>query len=108
MSAYFHRLRLDAGVDDRPEGGGVSRVNFHSFRRWFISQAILASQPPHVVRQVVGHEQPKNDPTLGVYFKGDLSQAKRVCVEAVKLPATVRKVLGLGDATDADSYSSDT
>lgn len=91
MSAYFYRLRLDAGVDDRPGGVGKSRVDFHSFRRWFISQAILAGQPPHVVRQVVGHEQPKNDPTLGTYFKGEMTTAKRACVAAVQLSPKVRK-----------------
>ncbi|KRE04657.1 hypothetical protein ASE61_06950 [Bosea sp. Root670] len=91
MSAYFYRLRLDAGVDDRPGGVGKSRVDFHSFRRWFITQAILAGQPPHVVRQVVGHEQPKNDPTLGTYFKGEMTAAKRVCVDAVQLPSAVRE-----------------
>ncbi|MCZ8035913.1 MAG: tyrosine-type recombinase/integrase [Novosphingobium sp.] len=91
MSAAFYRLRLDVGVDDRPGGVGKSRVDFHSFRRWFITETVLAGTPPHVVRQVVGHEQPKNDPTLGTYFKGEMTEAKRSCVDVVKLPAAVRE-----------------
>jgi hypothetical protein len=72
----------------------MSLVNFHSFRRWFVSEAVKAGTPVHVIRQVVGHEQPKSDVTLSTYFKGELTEAKRACVASVMLPAKARKVLG--------------
>lgn len=93
MSARFYKFRHDRKVDDKPEGKKVSRVNFHSFRRWFVSEAITAGQPLHVIRQIVGHEQPKSDVTLSTYFRGELEQAKVVCVNAVAMPASVRKLL---------------
>ena len=93
MSARFYKFRHDRNVDDKPEGKKVSRVNFHSFRRWFVSEAVMAAQPLHVIRQVVGHEQPKSDVTLSTYFRGELEQAKVACVNAVMMPESVRKLL---------------
>lgn len=93
MSARFYKFRLDRKVDDKPEGKKKSRVDFHSFRRWFVSEAVTAGQPLHVIRQVVGHEQPKSDVTLSTYFRGELEQAKVACVNAIAMPETVRKLL---------------
>lgn len=84
--ARFHRYRVEEGVDDRVPGQRRSRVNFHSWRRWFITEALRAKQPDRVVKQVVGHQLPKADVTLGVYFGGDLMSALRECVEVVRLP----------------------
>lgn len=95
MSAAFYRFRKRVKVDEKAPGKTVSLVNFHSFRRWFVSEAVKAGTPVHVIRQVVGHEQPKNDVTLGTYFKGELTEAKRACVAAVLLPTDARKALGL-------------
>lgn len=95
MSAAFYRFRTRVKVDDKAPGKTVSLVNFHSFRRWFVSEAVKAGAPVHVVRQVVGHEQPKSDVTLSTYFKGELTEAKRACVASVMLPTKVRKVLGV-------------
>ncbi len=86
--ARFHRYRLEQGVDDKAPGQRRSRVNFHSWRRWFITEAMRAKQPDRVVKQVVGHQLPKADVTLSVYFGGDLPAALRECVEAVRLPST--------------------
>lgn len=80
-----HDLRK-RGVHDQPEGAKPSRVTVHSFRRWFITQALRAGQPERVVKQVVEHKLPKADVTLGVYFGGGLPAAFRACVEAVRLP----------------------
>lgn len=85
--ARFHRYRVEEGVDDRVPGQRRSRVNFHSWRRWFITEALRAKQPDRVVKQVVGHKLPTADVTLGVYFGGDLISALRECVEAVRLPS---------------------
>lgn len=93
MSARFYKFRHDREVDDKPEGKKMSRVNFHSFRRWFVSEAVKAGTPVHVLRQVVGHEQPKSDVTLSTYFRGELEQAKVACVNAVVMPQSVRKLL---------------
>ncbi len=95
MSAAFYRFRKRVEVDEKAPGKTVSLVNFHSFRRWFVSEAVKAGTPVHVIRQVVGHEQPKNDVTLGTYFKGELTEAKRACVASVMLPAKARKALGI-------------
>lgn len=93
MSARFYKFRLDRKVDDKPEGKKVSRINFHSFRRWFVSEAVKAGTPVHVLRQVVGHQQPKSDVTLSTYFRGELEQAKVACVNSVVMPESVRKLL---------------
>ena len=95
MSARFYKLRLKNGVDERAPGAKVSRINFHSFRRWFITRAVEAEQPPHVLRQVVGHKPPKDDVTMGVYSKAQLVAAKAACVAAVQLPAEVRAMLAV-------------
>ena len=95
MSAAFYRFRLSVGVDERVPGKTVSLVNFHSFRRGFVSEAVKAGTPLHVLRQVVGHEQPKSDVTLSTYFKGELTEAKRACVASVMLPVKVRRALGI-------------
>jgi hypothetical protein len=61
-------------------------VDFHSWRRWFVTEALRAGQLERVVKQVVGHKLPKANVTLGVYFGGDTPEAFRACVEAVRLP----------------------
>ena len=85
--ARFHRYRVEMRVHDQAEGQRQSRVNFHSWRRWFITEALRAGQLERVVKQVVGHKLPKANVTLGVYFGGDTLEMLRACVEAVKLPA---------------------
>ena len=83
-SNAFTAYRRSMGVDDRVEGRRRSRVNFHSFRRWFVTKAEQADQPEHIIAVVVGHK--REGETLGRYSGGpQLLQARR-CVEAVKLP----------------------
>lgn len=82
-----YRQRDGVNVDERAEGKRRSLVNFHSFRRWFITTALRNGQPEHVVQQVVG--QKLQGVTLGVYFGGDTPERLRECVEAVRLPAGV-------------------
>lgn len=84
ISKRFNRYRATIGVHEKEEGRRRSRVNFHSFRRYFITKALQAGQPARVVQQVVGHKL--QGVTEGVYFGGDTIEAKRACVEAVKLP----------------------
>ena len=83
-SQRFVRYRRAVGVDDVVAGRKKSFVNFHSFRHWFITTAIRAGEPDHIVKQVVG--QKLQGVTLGVYFAGDIPARLRECVEAVRLP----------------------
>lgn len=60
-------------------------MNFHSFRRWFVTAAERAGQPPHIISGAVGHT--RLGMTLGVYSGGpSVEQQLRACVEAVRLP----------------------
>ena len=84
----FGRWRQTAGVHDKVEGQRRSKVNFHSWRRWFITKALQANQPTRLVSQVVGHQL--KGMTEGVYFGGDTIEALQACVEAVQLPRAVQ------------------
>lgn len=93
-SKAFTRYRRSLGVDDRIEGARQSRVDFHSFRRWFITKAKDAlnegvkGYSHWTIAQVVGHG--KDDGplaiTMGRYAGDDTLKAMRACVEAVRLP----------------------
>lgn len=83
----FRLYRETRGVDDKQEGQRRSKVNFHSTRRWFVTEAERAGQPETTVALVVGHETEKReDITFGVYSGGASGAQRRACVEAVKLP----------------------
>lgn len=85
-SNEFTAYRRKVGVKDELEGRRRSLVNFHSFRRWFITEAERADQPGDLIAAVVG--QKRAGITLGLYSAGPkLEQARRV-VEAVRLPTT--------------------
>jgi integrase len=84
ISKRFGYYRVRCGVDDSPEGRRRSRVNFHSFRRWFVTEAERAGQMPWVIETVVGHK--RQGMSLGRYSEGSSSKQMRDCVEAVKLP----------------------
>ena len=80
----FTRYRRAQGVDDTRPGLKRSLVNFHSFRRWFITRAEQAGQDGNIIAAVVGHQRPGM--TLGLYSRGPSTEQLRACVEAVKLP----------------------
>ncbi len=84
-SNEFTTYRRAVGVDDKKEGKRRGLVNFHSFRRWFITKAEQAGQPESTIAVVVGHK--RSGMTFGVYSAGPLLEQARACVEAVKLPA---------------------
>lgn len=83
-SNAFTAYRRSVGVDDVVKGKRRSLVNFHSFRRWFITKAEQADQPVSTIAAVVGHK--RQGMTLGRYSGGPLIEQARRCVEAVKLP----------------------
>jgi integrase len=84
-SNAFTAYRRSVGVDHVVPGKRRSLVNFHSFRRWFITKAEQADQPENIIAAVVGHK--RAGMTLGRYSAGPLLEQARKCVESVKLPA---------------------
>ncbi|EIM25237.1 tyrosine-type recombinase/integrase [Microvirga lotononidis] len=83
-SNAFTDYRRSVGVDHIVPGKRRSLVNFHSFRRWFITKAEQADQPESIIAAVVGHK--RKGMTLGRYSAGPLMEQARRCVEAVSLP----------------------
>lgn len=84
LSKRFGRHRQALGVHDREEGRRHSRVDFHSWRRWFVTEARRAGIDRAVVAAVVGHET--GSITDDVYSGGPGTAQLRACVEAVRLP----------------------
>ena len=84
MSKRFGRYRQGVGVHDVTEGKRGSAVDFHSWRRWFTTEAERAGVAPHVIDYVTGHERPGE--TLGRYSAGPSDDQLRACVAAVLLP----------------------
>jgi integrase len=60
-------------------------VDFHSFRRFFITKAEQAGQPPHWIESLVGHKRSRM--SLGRYSTGPLIEQMRGVVESARLPA---------------------
>lgn len=85
----FNRSRVAVDVDDKREGVRRSLVNFHSARRWFITEARHAGQMKETIASVVGHKPDKRDVTFRVYAKTASDQQLRDCVGAVQLPERV-------------------
>ncbi len=84
-SNHFTSYRRKVDVDERRPGRRRSLVNFHSFRRWFITQAERAGQPESTIQTVVG--QKRASIAFGVYSGGPSLEQLAACVEAVRLPS---------------------
>jgi integrase len=84
----FRRYREARGVADKRDGRRRSLVNFHSTRKWLVTQAHRAGIAENIVAAVVGHSDKDNKPkiTFGVYSGGPSGKQKRACVEAARLP----------------------
>ena len=88
VSKRFNRYRQDVGVHEREEGRRRSRVNFHSFRRWFSTRAVAAGEEPRIIEAVIGHKPDPSDVLMRSYVTaGQLGEKLRKCVLAVKLPS---------------------
>lgn len=97
ITKRFITLRRRLGIEEKEEGQRQSNVDFHSFRRWFITKARDALQheakgyDPWTIAEVVGHDTEGSGKelamTMGVYPAGQSEMAKRACVEAVKMPS---------------------
>ncbi|MCB5203171.1 tyrosine-type recombinase/integrase [Neorhizobium sp. T786] len=84
-SNQFTAYARSIGVREELDGRRRSLINFHSFRRWFITKAERAGQLESIIAAVVGHK--RQGMTLGVYSAGPAIEQARECVEAVKLPS---------------------
>ena len=84
MVRMFGSYRQAQGVHEKAEGSRHARHDFHSFRRGFVSAARQAGHDQATVAAVVGHLV--GNLTDDVYSAGPSDDAKRACVEAVKLP----------------------
>ncbi len=85
LSKRFGRYRQKVGVHERADDKRHSRVDFHSWRRRFITEARNAGHDLAVVAAIAGHE--RAGMTDGTYSGGPTTEMKRAAVEAVQLPA---------------------
>ena len=85
ISKRFRTYRLSLKVDDKPEGQRRSRIDFHSFRRWFAKKCEEAGQLQTIVARVMGHETGLTI-TFTTYSQAQPLDLMRECVESVRLP----------------------
>lgn len=87
-SAYFSKrytkYTSDIGVREEEEGRRRSKVNFHSWRRWFITKLERARVREPLIAAIVGHKRPGM--TLGLYSGGPEFEEAREAIALVKLP----------------------
>ncbi len=94
MSQTFSRLLRELKLEDKLPGHRQARTGFHSWRRWFIRKAVEALEQgakgftAWTLADVVGHSKEAGPlpMTMGRYPGAAGMEAKRACVEAVKLP----------------------
>lgn len=94
ITKAFGRYRKALQVDETVEGERQSLIDFHSFRRWFVTKCNEALErgvtgfTPFTVAEVVGHkkEDMSLGMTFGVYAGASGVKALRACVESVELP----------------------
>ncbi|MET7244983.1 hypothetical protein ABZT49_16635 [Methylobacterium sp. EM32] len=103
VSQAFTRERRRLGVDERvSDAQRQSNVDFHSWRRWFIRQAVAGLEKggsgytPWTLANVVDHKAEDGSidgmtlplgMTMGCYPGAAPIEAMRACIEAVKLPS---------------------
>ena len=83
-SKQFTTYRRKLGVDEVVVGKRRSRVNFHSWRRWFITKSERAGTPDPLISAIVGHT--RKGMTLGHYSEGPEMIAARKAIRRVKFP----------------------
>lgn len=84
VGEWFTAYRRDLEMDARREGRRQSDTDFHSFRRWFVTQAERAGNRESLIQAVVGHKRP--GVTLGTYSGGPSIQQHKAVVSSVRLP----------------------
>ena len=84
FSKRFTAYRTELGVAEKLDGKRRSLVNFHSFRRWFVTKAERAAVDGDLLAAIVGHK--RSGLTLGRYSEGPEMKAAKAAVEKVRLP----------------------
>lgn len=84
VGEWFTAYRRDLELDARQDGRRQSDIDFHSFRRWFITKAEQAENAEPLIQAVVGHKRP--GVTLGTYSAGPSAAQRRAVVRSVRLP----------------------
>lgn len=84
FSKRFTKYRRELGIDDVVEGKRRSLVNFHSFRRWFITKGERANIDGDLLAAIVGHK--RSGLTLGRYSEGPEMAAAKKAIERIRLP----------------------
>ncbi|PIU05076.1 MULTISPECIES: tyrosine-type recombinase/integrase [unclassified Methylobacterium] len=87
-SSYFSKrftfYSKKIGVRDEIAGKRRSLVNFHSFRRWFITKLEREGVPGDMIKSIVGHA--RGSLTLDRYSSGPELKAALEAISRVKLP----------------------
>lgn len=83
-SKRFTAYRRCIGVDDQINGKRRSLVNFHSWRRWFITKMERAAVDGDLISAIVGHK--RSGLTLGRYSEGPEMEAAKLAIAKVLLP----------------------
>ncbi|TXN07501.1 integrase [Methylobacterium sp. WL103] len=84
FSKRFTKYRRELGVADVVDGKRRSLVNFHSFRRWFITKGERAAIDGDLLAAIVGHK--RSGLTLGRYSEGPEMSAAKMAIAKIKLP----------------------
>lgn len=84
FSKRFTKYSRDVGVREEVEGKRRSLINFHSFRRWFITKLERAGVDGDLSAAIVGHK--RSGLTLGRYSAGPLMRAAIEAIAKVHLP----------------------
>lgn len=87
VGEWFTAYRRDLELDARQDGRRQSDIDFHSFRRWFITKAEQAENAESLIQAVVGHK--RQGVTLGTYSGGPSSEQRRAVVCSVRMPKGV-------------------
>ena len=83
-SKRFTKYSRDIKVRDELEGKRRSLINFHSFRRWFITKMERAAVPGDLIAAIVGHK--RSGLTLGRYSDGPEMGAAIEAIKKVGMP----------------------
>ncbi|WP_298957618.1 integrase [uncultured Methylobacterium sp.] len=84
FSKRYTKYTSDIGVRDEVEGHRRSKVNFHSWRRWFITKLERLRIREPLIAGIVGHTRPGI--TLGVYSGGPEFEEAKEAIAQVRLP----------------------
>lgn len=93
----FEVYRQLVGVHDKAQGERESQVVFHSFRHWFDTRALIASEHSggtfsyFTVQDLMGHAPSALRMTRGVYGVFTGMDARVACVNAVQPPVPIRE-----------------